>query len=330
LKTVENDLIVLNQRTARLGNWKLLTRSGLRLEITTQFDSEIFKSFFESYDRAFVLPDEKEEKIGFQSALALNQGQQHTELARIYGPFREVCLLAFDGPTVVGGANFFATVTTDSSRRQFITSNLNYVFTTPEQRGRGYFPRLLSSITQVIEELFLDTIDSSPRVLVFLEQNDPFRLSVAEYERDTRVSGIDQFERLSKWARAGARLIMHPYVQPPLSDSQAADEALIYSVLDNELVTLNPELLKQHLERFFAISVLKGLPLETSPIALSQLAALDALSQRGRAIGLVDPTPWLVGILAQTDRFSRWRQRPRSLLEAIHRWEKTDPDGQSR
>jgi GNAT superfamily N-acetyltransferase len=301
----------------RLGDWKLLTRSGLRLEMTTRFDSEIFERFFEAYDRAFILPNEKEEKSGFQGALALNQGSPSAQLVHTYGPFREVCLLAFDGPMVVGGANFFATVATDRSGGQFVTSNLNYVYTTPEQRGRGYFRQLLDSITQVIQDLFVGVCGSAAPVLVFIEQNDPFRLSGAQYELDTRVSGVDQFERLYIWARVGARLLIHPYVQPALSDSQAADETLVYSVLDKDRTTVDPELLRHHLERFFAVSILKGQPLETRPIAVAQLARLDELAKANQTIGVFDPTLWLAKFVAQTDRFAQWVQRPKSLIEAM-------------
>ncbi len=290
--------------------------NGLRAMMCLRSDSQIFPAFFEAYDKAFVLPNEKEEMGGFEAALALNWEPDYSALAKQYGPFTELCLLAFDEGHPIGGINMFATTTSSNIGHVGMTANLNYIFVLQEFRGRGYMRQLLNVAAQALREISCLLGGGTGSALIFVEQNDPFRLSAEQYRTDSQVSGIDQFERLYVWARSGARFIDFPYVQPALSVAQGADDTLVYSVLGYGRVELDAKLLRQHLERFFAISVLKGAPLHNDASAMSQLAELDRMLQRREIIGVCDLHDWLKERLRHTDRFSGWQQRPRSLLEA--------------
>jgi hypothetical protein len=165
--------------------------------------------------------------------------------------------------------------------------NLNYLYVLPEQRRKGYFARLLAAVGEVAREVL--GANAEAETLIFIEQNDPLKMSAEDYERDTQHSGLDQIERLHMWARLGARIVDFPYVQPPLSEHQDADDTLLYSVLGARSDSLDACLLRAHLERFFGISVLKGDSLDGSPPARAQLDQLKAACARGETIALIDP-----------------------------------------
>src|SRR5690606_33167072 len=92
---------------------------------------------------------------------------------------------------------------------------------------------------------------------LFVELNDPLLMDARAYALDSEVAGIDQFDRVAVWARLGARILDFDYVQPPLSPGQSADTGLMLGVVDPPAPRLDACILGGHLERFFAISVLK-------------------------------------------------------------------------
>jgi len=288
--------------------------SDLVLAVTADSSSPIVGQFFDDYDRAFVLPNEKEELAGFKECLDLNSGSEYDELIRRYGLFREVVFVARDagvGNAVIGGGNFIAfplSAAGDPAVADCLCANLNYIYVVPGARGRGYLRKLIQAVNEIAAHLFV--VHSSPRWpaifgkttasgpvvlprLVFLEQNDPLRMTAEDYARDTEHAGVDQFDRLRMWARLGARIVDFPYVQPPLSSDQSADDTLLYAVLGVQGSHIEPALLKAHLERFFGISVLKGANPDSEASAVRQFEALEALQRAGGRVQLLDPLPWL-------------------------------------
>ncbi len=272
---------------------------GLRLDVTSDPSSPIVARFFEGYDRAFVLANEKEGLEGFKTCLALNHEPLYRALHDRYGPFRELVLVATDLATsqVIGGANFIA-YPLQGSEGTRLCANLNYVYSDPSQRRRGYLRRLVAAVGEVVDGLFPSLLSGpGPAVasapLIFLEQNDPLRLSPEQYAHDTQHSGIDQVDRIGIWAKLGARILDFPYVQPPLSVEQAADRTLLYSVLGATQAELDPAVLRQHLTRFFGISVLKGKDPTVDASAAEQFALLAELEARGAKVALLDANPWL-------------------------------------
>lgn len=278
----------------------------LSLELTDIARGPVFDRFFAGYEQAFTLPDETEDREGFADCLALNHGEQHERLSRQFGPFREVCVVATDEHSgdMIGGANFIALA--PKSPDAPITANLNYLYICPAARGRGALRSFVQSLADQIGSMF-DTAAREP-VAIFIEQNDPFRMTREAYEQDSAHSGLDQFARLGIWARLGARVVDFPYVQPPLSGDQKADETLVYSVLGVSGPVLDPAVLRHHLAGFFGISVLKGGPSERVPQVAAQLATLDDMLARGEQIRLLDPRPFLAEL-----------SEPHVLLEGAHR-----------
>ncbi|MBU1334782.1 MAG: hypothetical protein KJ944_16995 [Alphaproteobacteria bacterium] len=301
-------------------DWTHAAGDGLRLELTTRYDSRVFDQFFEAYDKAFVLPDEKEERSGFEAALGLNRGETYQRLSRLFAPFREVCLTVHDGKQFVGGANFFATISGAADGEPVLTSNLNYIFIEQGMRGKGYLKRIIVAIQVLIPPLFKADRPLATG-LMFVEQNDPFRLTLEQYRLDTEVSGLDQFERLSIWGRAGARIVDHAYVQPPLSKDQEADDTLALSVIGASGVSISACVLRDHLERFFAISVLKGAEELDEGSALIQLKGLSTHCAAGQEVRLFDQLPMLAENGAFDDKFEFWTdERPPSLVAALEQF----------
>jgi len=288
---------------------KIVTADGLTLWTTISSDDAVFTRFFAGYDQAFVLPNEKEDEAGFAQCFALNRGPEYARLSRIYGPYSEVALVAASGDDAVGGANFIAMPVADG----VVTANLNYIYIDDAARGHGYLSRLLNGVREAITSIF-----PAPRALVFIEQNDPMRMSADDYARDSAFTGLDQLDRLRIWAKRGARVVDFAYKQPPLSADQAVDDTLLYSVLGAD-DRLDACILEAHLRRFFGVSVLKGADLATNAAATEQLAELRTKCASGAEIELLDPSALLARLGRREDIAELWPIPPRDFREALRR-----------
>lgn len=285
----------------------LVTAEGLRLSTAIDADGAVFARFFAGYDKAFVLPNEKEDEEGFRRCFALNFGDDYARLSALYGPYSEVCLIAEKDGVEIGGANFIA-MPIDA---ETVSANLNYIYVNQAARGQGHLARLVAGVNETLAALF----PGRARTLVFVEQNDPFRMSAEDYRRDTEFTGLDQFDRLRIWAKLGARVVDFPYAQPPLSAEQGADDTLVYSMLGAE--TLRACALEAHLTRFFGVSVLKGADLESNAAAREQLGVLKEACTRGESVALRDPSRLLGAIHRRDDALRRWPSLPESFRAAL-------------
>jgi GNAT superfamily N-acetyltransferase len=291
--------------------------ADLSIEATDRADDGVLDAFYAAYDKAFVLANEKEELDGFRDCLALNTGAAHEHLRARYGPFRELVMVARDdGGSVVGGANVIVIAhPTGAPHGVGHTVNLNYLFVAPAQRGKSRSRTLLAACHRLADAIAAAwRADVGAKSLFFLEINDPFRLTPEQYRLDSEHAGIDQVTRLAYWARMGAMLLDWPYVQPALSAGQHDDRTLAYSALDAGADRLPAALVAWHLERFFAISVLKGADLQSSPSASQQLHALQRLAAAGGTLRLLDISSATDMLRAQLDRSER---RPSSLRAAL-------------
>jgi hypothetical protein len=115
---------------------KQIESKNLIINASIKADSEILDEFYYSYDRSFILDNEKEELIGFKKCLALNQEPDHSKLVKKFGDFKEVVLLVKNhNNDIIGSANFLCFVYDEENT----IMNLNYIYVTPEFRGQGYF-----------------------------------------------------------------------------------------------------------------------------------------------------------------------------------------------
>jgi GNAT superfamily N-acetyltransferase len=281
-------------------------------ESTTDPDSPVTDLFFEHFDRAFILPHEKETLEGFRDCLALNRGEASGRLRGRYGPFREAVLIARtpDGE-IAGGANYIAFGL--GGKSPLLAINLNYIFVAQAWRGRGYFRQLLGAVR--LDAALLKEAAKMPAA-IFIEQNDPFVMTGEDYAADTAHGGLDQFQRIAIWAKLGARIVDFPYIQPPLSAAQEPDTGLCYAVIGMPADALDACLLREHLLRFFAISVLKGRDPESDPAARSQLAMLAEACAAGRTIPLLNPGRLTVPAMMQIRAMSSG-SKTLSLRDAV-------------
>ena len=286
---------------------------GLIVQQTDIGEGAVFDRFFAGYDRAFVLPDEKEDRDGFITCLALNHGAEKARLTALYGQFREICL-SVDEPdgTHVGGANFIAAPLPEAKGRRIATANLNYIYVDPSQRGRGRLKQLVAIVTDAIRDMF-----GVDEVLIFLEQNDPFAMSAEAYARDSEFTGLDQLDRLRIWTRQGARILDTRYIQPALTAEHEPDDSLLYAVIGTD-VPVPACWLAAHLRRFFGISVLKGAPLAADPVAWGQIAALDTDCATDQVIALLDPTPLLAELTSRDAAVELLGAMPDTMVVALH------------
>lgn len=253
--------------------------NNLRLRTSEDPASPVLKAFYAGYDRAFVLPDERENLDGFVDCLRLNQ-----TLPSLFGRYHseQVLVVTEADGALLGGANFLATGMTAPGGPP-VSLALNYVFVEAAARGRG-LARVLIDAVQRMAALALTGSDRGPEPAVFIEQNDPLALSAAEYAADTAHAGIDQVDRLAIWSSLGARLVDFPYVQPALSADREPDDGLIYAALRFPWDSISPAWFHDHLQSFFGVSVRKGAPLADDPVSMSQLNALAARTEPVRMI----------------------------------------------
>lgn len=280
--------------------WTQQIAGGLTLRATERPDSPILEQFFAGYDRAFVLPDEREEIAGFRACLAINP-ESRQRFGRLH---RELVMVVDDSVTgqLLGGANFLATrIANAPADHPPVAVALNYMFVEVAARGRG-LSRTLKHAVGVLANRAVGESDASPLPALFIEQNDPLRLSDEEYAADSAHAGIDQVDRLAIWARLGARLVDFPYVQPALSADQDSDDGLAYAVMDFPGNAIDARYFRAHLESFFGISVLKGGDPTTDPTAGPQLALLDEWADNGAAIRLIDMQPPIDALRALPQR----------------------------
>ncbi|QDX24795.1 hypothetical protein FPZ54_01260 [Sphingomonas suaedae] len=290
----------------------MANRDGLIVRTSDTGEGAVFDRFFAGYDKAFVLPDEKEDRDGFAACLALNHGSEKARLTALYGEFTELVLTVeeADGP-LIGGANFIAAPLPEAQGRSIATANLNYLYVDPAQRGRGRLKQMMAIVVDTIRDAF-----GVEEVLIFLEQNDPFAMDEAAYRLDSQVAGVDQLDRLRIWARRGARILDWRYIQPALTPDQQPDDSLLYALIGLD-APLPACWLAAHLRRFYGISVRKGAPLDEDPVASDQLAALDARCADGDTIPLLDPAPLLARLPSREAATALFDRFPETMLDAI-------------
>ena len=256
---------------------------GLQISTTTDPSSSILDQFFKEYDHAFILPEEKETLKGFQISMAFNANETGRSLIDLYGPFTECIMILTSGqnPECLAGANFTIFLKPD-----LITVNLSYLFVSRWARGHGYMRLMIEQIRSTIRAIYKAHSDLS--IFIFVELNDPHKMSSQAYRRDSQHTGLDQIERMKIWQHLGARVINFDYSQPALDDRTDPADYLLYATLSDGFKTLPASLLHDHLLSFFAISILKGKSPYQDPLCLKQLSKLEHLARTSSPVSLSD------------------------------------------
>ena len=184
---------------------------------------EEFASFYKIYADAFPLADECEPPEAFLEIAALNG---RTDVQARYGPWREIVagIRLRQGEPLAGGIIFGVTTSPFHVAFGCQASVQNiYIFLERAARGKGATASAKSYMENCALAAYgFDMCAGKIPPLIFLEVNNPMRMSSAEIEEDTARSGIDPFRRYIYWKRNGfAPLDLH-YVQPPLRAEASA------------------------------------------------------------------------------------------------------------
>lgn len=294
---------------------------ALHVDLTTRPYSRLVDTFCREYKSAFVFPRERETRSGLRLCLSLNGAAGEAVHAR-FGPSREcVALLRDAGGTVAGGMNFICFPMNDLGCT--MTVHTTYVFVAPAWRGRGLLRRVYQTIEDFARAYGRQCGMPDDMAILFVgEQKDPLRMTLADYRAAAEVYGVDAFDRLAMWGQLGARMLLLRYVQPPLRPGGLPDaslflramfrEELSRSVANTTARDVDPRVLREHLRRFFGVSVAKGLyDPDCLPEVRRQMDGLDArLARAETGPGTRDALGAQAGGMEARDARGAWCQSP--------------------
>jgi GNAT superfamily N-acetyltransferase len=291
---------------------------ALHVDLTTRPYSRLVDTFCQEYKTAFVFPKERETRSGLRLCLALNGAAGEAVHAR-FGPSRECVALLHDaGKAVAGGMNFICFPM--HGLRSTMTVHTTYVFVNPDWRGRGLLRTLYQTIEDVARTYSRQCGMPDDTTILFVgEQKDPLSMTLADYRAAAEAYGIDAFDRLAMWGRLGARMLLLRYVQPSLTPGGLPDATLFLRVLfreessdsasDTKARGVDPKVLKEHLRRFFGVSVAKGLyDPDCLPEVQRQMDDLDAW------LALAETVPALR--MPSAHRLAEWKRATLAELRA--------------
>ncbi len=277
----------------------------LHVALTTKPYSRLVDLFCREYRPAFILPSERESRAGLRLCLSLN-GAAGAQTR--FGPGREhIALLRDRSGAVAAGMNF---VCFPMPGRAAMTVHIIYVFVAPGWRGRGLLRGLCRAAERIARAYGREYgLPDDLSVLFVGEQKDPFRMTLAAFQA-AAASGTDAFDRLAIWGQLGARVLQFRYVLPPLKPDAPPEATLFLHVLFRDEVGdaradaaprhVDAHVLREHLRRFFGLSVAKGLYDPAGrPEVRTQMAQLDA---RGTIPALTMPAPHRLAVWKQTVR----------------------------
>jgi len=213
-----------------------------------------FTDFYDLYVNIFTLPEEQDTPKGFDIAFGLSKD---SELLQKFGLFEEVIIMVREPKTneVVGASVFTLYKMPQNIVQKYGvdgTSHIVYIFTQSRLRRMGVGKMLLG-----LTEEYVSKSIGSDRILYFCEQNAPRFMSIMQYISDNKNAMIDQCDRLKWWEHRGFRQLGFRYIQPPLEEGGEPCTNLTLNVLAPDWSEVPSEIILEHLNRFFEISVLK-------------------------------------------------------------------------
>ncbi len=187
---------------------------------------------------------------------------------------------------IIGGSTYITFVPHHLLDGKFnATQNGNYLFVTPEARALGLGGRLVQE-REIHAQHFLASQGHAQdaRLLVFNQQNNPYRLSMHEYLEDNLASGMDQFDRIQYWQNRGFRRLDFDYIELGASDGVPSCRDYTQNVKAPDCISLSAEAVLFHVIRLNAICRKDG----QDPRLDREFAAMcENLEQQGR-IKLLD------------------------------------------
>jgi hypothetical protein len=250
-------------------------------------DSDVFEKLYAIYADLFPLEDEREPPEAFVEIAALNAD---ADIQARYGPWREIVTGIREserGPLV--GGNIFG-VTTSPFHLAFgcqASVQCIYIFLVREARGRGAVADARAYMqSRALAALGFEAGNGKMPPLIFLEANNPMRMTAAEIEEDTLSSGINPYQRYGFWKRNGYAPLDFAYVEPPLRPDASAVRYLDLFCTRGTADAIPAELIAAHLSAFVSISVLKGRAASENPDFARMIGELH----QGRMVRFVPDT----------------------------------------
>jgi hypothetical protein len=250
-------------------------RDSLKVNFINRKDQKEFQSLYNFYLSFFCLPDETETFDGFEKTLELNTDKN---LIGKYGKYEEAWyyLCTEDENEIIAGANFSVySADGEIKNKQGLkgTVHITYIFVKNEYRNFGLAKYLLRLIEAYSEEF----IGGAGQIAYFCEQNAPEMMHAEEYFSDNLCALVDQCDRLIWWDKAGYKRLGFNYIQPPLNPGQNPCVNLTLNVKSGLQLRFPAPVVFFHLERFFAIAVLKGSDPMNDSTFVEQMKKLEKL-----------------------------------------------------
>lgn len=263
--------------------------AGWRLcyEEISPTDKDEFAKLYSIYADLFPLPDELEPPEAFVEIAALNE---RADIQTLYGPWREIVAGIRLGPgeALVGG-NIFGVTTSPHHLAFGCQASIHdiYLFLERAARGNGATGDAKAyKEARALAAYGFDAGTGRMPPLIFLEVNNPMRMTPAQIEEDTARSGVNPYRRYIFWKRSGFAPLDFHYVQPALRPETSAVRYLDLFCTAGQAEAIPAELIGAHLNAFISISVLKGRAASEN----AEFACMANELQPGHAVRFVPDT----------------------------------------
>jgi GNAT superfamily N-acetyltransferase len=235
-----------------------MTKQDYQTGVIDQPNDPRFKAVYACYEKCFTLPEERETEKNFNKIMMRNG---NPKIEKIAGKSKEmwVYLQNPENGEVMAAANFdvFA-----GNKAQGVDGTVHdiYLFVDPQYRQNGIFKELLKAREEAAKEFCREVSPETknPRILAFAEQNAPLLMTGEEYLHDTNAALIDQCVRREVFEGKDYETLNFRYVQPPLTRGGDTCDYLDMVVQNAKGEAVPSACIKEHLERFFALSFPRG------------------------------------------------------------------------
>lgn len=275
-----------------LTDWKdfeqlRLVAGDLEILATSRADGPVFDAFVREYEAHYPDDGHKETPEGWIKLMGLRQSARGQALRAQFGDFVEVVALvrqrtenAGEPGALIGGLN--VSLFQFGSEQVRNSGSGNYLFSLPQWRGHGYGAGLIA-------------------LLAFLGRQVFAREGSRKSSVDVITAEVhDYFGSVEKTYRGEAKVLDLPYTPPQLPAQRAeAEHPLTLLLFFEGRETVDPCLLKQHLERFFVITYQKGEDIANDSPARHMLDQLEQLCRQKGTLPTISPKQWLDKRLAQ-------------------------------
>jgi len=221
-----------------------------RREIIVSPNGRELKKFYSAYKKVFTLREEQESYSGFKRVMGFNKRK---DLKEKYGFFEEVIINYLLKGEVIAAVNFSVYSMPSFIKKRYgidATSHIIYIFVDKKYREHGLGSRLLLDAEKTARKIM------KGKTMFFIDENNPRKMSIKERKESYRC-GTSEKKRILWWENHGFKELDFNYIQLPLGLKEKACKYLMLAVRTRKN-NIPSEIVKEHLERYFSLSVLKG------------------------------------------------------------------------